>query len=227
VDIKPALDDPTYREAVVDLLGLITYGELTAFERLAGDCAMAPALADKASLAALACEELHHYQRLREYVVELSADPDAAMAPYVGRLNAWHESTAPSDWLEGLMKAYVGDGVAQDFYREIAQYLDDRTRTVVVDVLGDSRHAEFARERLLAAIDADPKLSGRLALWGRRLMGEALSQAQAVAAEAQSLEGLFIGTPERPGVGLDGLADIFKTIETRHTERMTALGLHA
>ena len=36
---------------------------------------------------------------------------------------------------------------------------------------------------LKAAIEADPRVAGRLALWGRRLMGEALSQAQRVAAE--------------------------------------------
>ena len=30
---------------------------------------------------------------------------------------------------------------------------------------------------------ADPRLGGRLALWGRRLMGEALTQAQRVAAD--------------------------------------------
>ena len=28
------------------------------------------------------------------------------------------------DWLEGLVKAYVGDGIAPDFYREIATYVD-------------------------------------------------------------------------------------------------------
>ena len=27
--------------------------------------------------------------------------------------------TAPSDWLEGLVKAYVGDSISEDFYREV------------------------------------------------------------------------------------------------------------
>jgi hypothetical protein len=227
VDTQPALDDPTYRAAVLDLLGIVAYGELTAFERLAGDCAMAPALSDKASLAALACTELRHYGQLRDYLVELGADPEASMQPYIGRFDAWHESTAPSDWLEGLMKAYVGDSIAADFYREIAQYLDERTGAMLTEVLGQTGYDDFARQRLLDAIAADPRVSGRLALWGRRLMGEALSQAQAVAAESRALEGLFVGTPERPGLGLNVLAEIFTTIQTRHTERMAGLGLHA
>ncbi len=34
--------DEDYRRAAVDLLGAIAYGELSAFERLAADAAMAP-----------------------------------------------------------------------------------------------------------------------------------------------------------------------------------------
>ena len=36
-DIDTFSDDPTYRAAVVDLLGALAYGELTAFSRLASD----------------------------------------------------------------------------------------------------------------------------------------------------------------------------------------------
>ena len=45
------------------------------------------------------------------------------MAPFVPALDAFHEGTRPSTWLEGLVKAYVGDGLASDFYREIAGFL--------------------------------------------------------------------------------------------------------
>ena len=40
----------------------------------------------------------------------------------------FHAHTAPSDWYEGLVKAFVGDSLARDFYREIAAYLDADTR---------------------------------------------------------------------------------------------------
>ena len=38
------LSDPTYRAALVDLFGVLAYGELVAFERLAADAAMASIL---------------------------------------------------------------------------------------------------------------------------------------------------------------------------------------
>ena len=46
------------------------------------------------------------------------------MAPFRAPIDLFHAHTAPADWFEGLIKAYVGDGLAADFYREIAAYLD-------------------------------------------------------------------------------------------------------
>ncbi len=62
------------------------------------------------------------------------------------------------------------------------------------------RHSEFVVGRVRAAIEADPPLGGRLALWGRRLMGEALSQAQRVAADREALIALVAGGVDRPGL---------------------------
>jgi len=182
-DRPAALDDPGYRAAVVDLLGVLSLGELTAFERLAADAEMAPTLADKAALAAMAVAEFHHFERLRDRLAELGVDTDRAMAPFRDPLEAFHDHTAPSDWLEGLVKAYVGDGLATDFYREIAVFLPDPDRDLVLDVLADTGHAGFAVREVRAAISRDRRLAGRLSLWGRRLVGEAISQSQAVIAE--------------------------------------------
>lgn len=221
------LDDPAYRAAVVDLLGVLGLGELTAFERLAADAELAPTLADKAALAAMAVAEFHHFERLRDRLGDLGIDADQAMAPFREPLQAFHDHTAPSDWLEGLVKAYVGDGIAADFYREVAAYLDDGTRALVLEVLADTGHADFAVERVRAAIGTDPRVGGRLALWGRRLVGEALSQAQRVAAERDSLSALIAGGVDRPGMDLAAIGRVFARLTENHAKRMDALGLTA
>src|SRR3954447_12237100 len=170
---QPAdFQDPAYREAVVELLGAISYGEISAFERLAEDAKMAPAVRDKVALAAMAAAEFGHVARLHERISQLGADPFEAMAAFIEPIEKFHRHTAPSDWYEGLVKAYVGDGLAADFYREVAAYLDTQTRDLVVASLEDAGHAEFVVERIRGAIRAQPSLAGRLALWGRRLMGE-------------------------------------------------------
>ena len=69
-----AFEDQAYRAAVVDLLGAIAYGEMSAFERLAYDARMAPGLADKAALAKMAAVELFHFERLRDYLELMGAD---------------------------------------------------------------------------------------------------------------------------------------------------------
>jgi hypothetical protein len=216
-----------YDNAVVDLLGVLACGELSAFERLCADAALAPTLDDKAEIAAMACAEFGHFQLIRARLLDLGVDAETAMRPFVAPLEAFHTSTAPADWLEGLVKAYVGDGIAADFYREISVLLDDPTRELVLTVFADTGHSEFVVAKVRAAIEADPRVAGRLALWGRRLMGEALSQAQRVAAERDALSGLLAGASGDGGMDLVELGRMFTRITEQHTKRMAALGLAA
>jgi len=220
-----AFDDPTYREAVVDLLGAIAYGEISAFERLAEDAKLAPTLQDKVALATMASAEFHKVAPLHARIAELGADPFAAMAPFRLPIDQFHLHTAPADWLEGLIKAFVGDGLANDFFREIAAYLDPDTRDLVVSSTDDGGHSAFVVERVRRAISVDPPLAGRLALWARRLMGEALTQAQRVAAERDALSALLAGGVDRPGLDLAAIGRMFTRLTDRHAERMSELGL--
>ena len=223
---SPAPDtDPAYREAVIDLLGAIAYGEISAFERLAEDAKLAPTVADKLDLATMASGEIAKVHPLHERIRAFGRDPFEAMAPFRGPIDEFHGHTAPSDWYEGLVKAYVGDGLANDFYREIAAYLDPDTRDLVISAMEEGYHAEFVVDRVRAGIAKDPRLSGRLALWGRRLMGEALTQAQRVAADRDALSALLAGGVDRPGLDLAALGRMFTRLTDRHTVRMGELGL--
>ncbi|CAN5385061.1 ferritin-like domain-containing protein [soil metagenome] len=227
-EANEALTDPGYRAAVVDLLGVISYGEISAFERLAEDAKLAPTMQDKLALGTMASVELTKVSALHERITQLGADPFEVMEPFRVAIDSFHRHTAPSDWLEGLVKAFVGDGLANDFYREIAAFLDPQTRDLVVASLDDDGgHAAFVVGRVRQVIAADPTVGGRLALWGRRLMGEALTQAQRVAADRDSLTSLLTGSVDRPGLDLAALGRMFTRLTDRHLERMGELGLDA
>ena len=217
--------DHGHRPAVIDLLGALAYGELMAFSQLAADAEMAPSQPEKAAVARLAVAEFHHYEAIMDRLTMMGVDPDEAVAPFVEAIDHFHERTKPKDWLEGLVKAYVGDGIAQDFYREIAAYVDEDTQSLVRAVMADMGQADFVINAVRTAIRADPRVSGRLALWGRRLVGEALTQAQRVGVERDALASLLVGSPDRPGADLAELGRMFARITDEHTRRMDRLGL--
>ena len=221
------LEDPGYRAAVIDLLGALAYGELTAFCRLAVDSDMAPTPSLRAAVAAMAVAEFRHYEQLVGRLAEVGADPEEAMGPFVAPIDAFHERTRPSSWLEGLVKAYVGDGIATDFYREISAYVDASTGALVNDVMADVGQAEFVVSVVREATAADRRVAGPLALWGRRLVGEALSQAQAVVVERDALADLLVGRAGRPGADLAEIGRMFTRLTDAHTARMLRLGLGA
>src|SRR5437763_12463007 len=111
----------------------------------------------------MAVAEFGHFQMLRGQIARMGATPEQAMQPFTRPLDDFHARTAPSDWLEGLVKAYVGDGIAADFYRAAAQVLEPGPRALVLEVLAGTGHAQFAVGHVRAAIAADPKVAGRLA----------------------------------------------------------------
>lgn len=211
-------------EAVVDLLGAIGYAELTAGLRMASDALVAPGLGVRVWMGRSAGAELEHFERIAARLHDLGHDPEAVMAPFTGPVDAFHERTRPRDWLEALIKVYVGDGIARDFYREIAQHVDDASRELIESVLEADAQEEFVVRTLNDAIELDPPVAGRLALWARRLVGEAIAQTQYVALEREALLGLLVGGHGN-GVDLADLGRMFTRLIDLHGQRMAKLGL--
>ncbi|MDN3240359.1 ferritin-like fold-containing protein [Glycomyces tritici] len=217
-DPAPAASAPG-REAVIDLLGLLALGELLAFERMVYDARLAPDLGRRAALSEAAVGEIRNYRLLADRLQELGADPGEAMAPFKEAFRSFDASTSPRDWLEALVKVYLGDAVADDFFRVVSAGLEEQDRTLIETVLAETGASDLAAEEIRAAVEADAAVTGRLSLWARRLVGEGINRAQGVAAANERLTAIIVGD----GGTLDAL---LRRLTRAHQDRMKSVGLN-
>lgn len=203
------------------LFALLAYGEVVAFYRLTDEARMSPSLRGRIAMASMAAAEMGHYEMLRDALAARGVDVEHAMTGYISALENYHRLTTPSTWLEALVKTFIGDALAADFYREVADVLPDEVADVVHGVLSETGHSQFVVAELRAAVAASGKQRNRLTLWARRLLGEAITQAQYVLAEHDELADLVVsGTG-----GLGKITDFFDRLQRTHAERMAELGL--
>ena len=203
-----------------ELFSLLAYGEVAAFYRLTDEARMAPDLRGRINMARMAAAEMGHYELLRSTLESRGVDVLAAITRYAPALEQYHRLTTPSTWLEALVKTYVGDAMAADLYLAIAGSLPDEVADVVRAVLAETVHSQFVVAEVRSAVNSSGRQRSRLALWSRRLLGEAITQAQYVLADRDELVDLVLA-----GGGLGQVTDLFDRLQRTHNDRMQQLGL--
>lgn len=211
---------PADHPGINELFALLAYGEVAAFYRLTEEARMAPDLRGRINMARMAAAEMKHYELLRSTLEKRGVDVLPAMTRYAPALEQYHRLTTPSTWLEALVKTYVGDAMAADLYLAIAGSLPVEVADVVRSVLAETVHSQFVVAEVVTAVNASGRQRSRLALWARRLLGEAITQAQYVLAERDELVDLVLA-----GGGLGQVNDLYERLQRTHSERMQHLGL--
>ena len=205
---------------VNELFSLLAYGEVAAFYRLTDEARMAPDLRGRINMARMAAAEMRHYEMLRTTLESRGVDVLSSMTRYAPALENYHRLTLPSTWLEALVKTYVGDAMAADLYLAIAGSLPDEVADVVRAVLAETGHSQFVVADVRAAVTSSGRQRSRLALWSRRLLGEAITQAQYVLADRDELVDLVLSSG-----GLGQITDFFERMQQTHDARIRELGL--
>ncbi|MGE2836447.1 ferritin-like fold-containing protein [Mycobacterium sp. SMC-4] len=205
---------------ITELFALLAYGEVAAFYRLTEEARMAPNLRGRINMASMAAAEMNHYELLRDALERRGVDVVPAMTKYAPALENYHRLTTPSTWLEALVKTYIGDAMAADFYLEISDSMPAEAGDVVRSVLSETGHSQFVVAEVRAAVTASDKQRHRLALWSRRLLGEAITQAQYVLADHDELVDLVMA-----GGGLSQMTEFFDRLQQTHSTRIQELGL--
>lgn len=205
-----------FAPGILPFLGLVTYLQLELYQAAARAVAGAPDLKSKEVLARSAGVTLAKHQRLSEEMRRHGHEPHAVMLPYTAGIDRYVERIDTPDWHQHVLSIYLVGGLFDGFFAELAKGLDDKFKSEAVEILLDNSGRDELHELLANEIAVDPPLANRLALWGRRLVGDTLLVSREVLSLSEQRD--FVASHVEP---------IFTKLIADHSRRMDSLGLTA
>jgi hypothetical protein len=205
------LDDVTPELEVY--LGQAAYLQLSLYETMGRAGTAAPTMSGRLTTGVLATTALERHRSIVAEIERSGGDPAELMAPHREAIDAFLERTSGADWYESMLTGYVTAGILNDLFASLLRSLPADVRQRLKTVF-DAREEPAVVEELAGRIEDEPLVSSRLAMWGRRLVGDTLLVARsALASHAREDE--------------ERLEPVFTELIAAHTRRMDALGLTA
>ena len=217
-DAPPAtrIDLHEFTPSPEEFLARAAYVQLTIFEDLARTVTIAPTTKAKAALAEATAAALARHSAVMVELEALGVDAGTAMERDRGVVDRFQRLTHGADWYESALTCHLAGGFLDDLFAALAAGLpaglSERIRDAYAPRPADSAFVEL----LSQAMEENPRLAPRLALWGRRILGDALL----VARDALSLRSGDAKDEQR-------VEPAFSELIAAHTRRMDALGLSA
>ncbi|EAR23818.1 hypothetical protein A20C1_13246 [marine actinobacterium PHSC20C1] len=216
-------DSPTEKVALAefapDLLGFLgraAYVQLMIFETLSRVISNAPTTAAKTAIGQAAELSLGKHRALVAEITKAGGSPAEVMDPFTDAFDEFERVARGADWYESLITAYLSAGFFDDFYARLAEGLPAESHTRLVAIFRGESGEKVLAEFLQAAIDANPRLDSRLAMWGRRLVGDMMLAARSA-----------LVFPDHTRSTEAQVEPVFGELIAAHTRRMDALGLTA
>lgn len=197
-------------------LGQAAYLQLSFFESLSRAVTGSPTTASKEVVSRAAGMTLARHHALTAEIEKLGWVPAQAMESFVMPIDSFQSRTKGSDWAETLLAYYVEAGILDDGFVSIAQGFDRVHAQRVAEILGDNAATQLVAGLLATAIGDNPRLASRLALYGRRLVGDVLILARSA-----------LDLPENTAPDDERLEPVLTELIADHTRRMDNLGLTA
>lgn len=221
--LRKAHSDNVNRVALAELtpstpryLGHAACLQLLNVETLTALLGTAPTVESKTAIARLASLSLEKYDGLVGEIEKAGGTAAEYMEPFSPRIETFQQQTRGGDWYEGLLASYVIAGILDDFFIALAEGLADAPAERIRNILSGNEGSRIIVEQLSAATAENPRLSSRLALWGRRLVGDTLLVARSA-----------IAVLENQPTDEARLEPVFTELIASHTRRMDNLGLTA
>lgn len=201
---------------LLEYLGHAAYVQLTLFENLSRAVANAPTVAAKAALGRAAELSITKHRALADEIIKAGGTAAEAMEPYTAPVDEFQRVTNGGDWYENVVTCYLTAGFLDDFFIRLAEGLQADPARRIAEIYGSGSGEEILVEQLSNAIAASPRLASRLAMWGRRLVGDTMLVARS------SLH--YTDNHKSDEAHIE---PVFTELIAAHTRRMDALGLTA
>ncbi len=210
------VDVSEFAPGVLPFLGMTAYLRLELYEAAARAVSGAPSLRAKDVMSRVAGIALAKQQKITAEIRRRGEEPSELMEPYAEVIDPYFERIGTPDWHQHVLSLYLVSGLFDGFFAALAEGLDDQYRDDVIAVLLEDTGRTEVRDLLASEIAADPALANRLALWGRRLVGDTLLVTRHVLSLSEGRA--FVASEVEP-VMTELIAD--------HIRRMDGLGLTA
>lgn len=197
----------------VAVIAQAAYLQLGQFEALSRAASAAPDLPAKEALSSAAGIALAKHRDLVKALERRGVDPTAAMDAFRAATDAFFELAAGADWYEALASIYLTSGLLDDFFARLAAGVEDGG-PVLSAIISRNATAPAIVGLLTDGIAAEPRLASRLAVWGRRLVGDTLLVARSA-------------LPPTERTAEHRIEPVLTELMAEHTRRMDRLGLTA
>ena len=201
---------------LLTFLGKSAYLQLTIFENLGRTLAIAPTTEAKETLSRVAALSLAKHHGLTAEIRRHGEEPGVVMQPFTAAIDEYQRATQGADWHEELLACHITAGFLDDFFVQLASGLPTDYAGRVAAVLRADSGSALLAEQLRESIDENVQLASRLAMWGRRLVGDTML----VARSTLALSTNAVSDEAR-------IEPVFTELIAAHTRRMDALGLTA
>ena len=210
------VDFVTLAPDLTTFLGKSAYLQLAIFENLSRVVRTAPTTEAKSTLAKVAGFALTKHEELSDEIRRAGADVADTMQPFVAEIDAFQRVTQGNDWYESVTTCYLTSGFLDDFLVRLAPGLAATAAHRITEILTEDTGESIVAQELLAAISRNPQLGARLAMWGRRLVGDTMLLARWMLRESDD-----------HAIDEARIEPVFTELIAAHTRRMDALGLTA
>lgn len=214
--VTTKVDLHEFTPSLMEFLGRAAYVQLTLFENLSRAISTAPTTAAKTAIGPAAEISMAKHRALVDEITRAGGVPAEVMEPYTAPVDEFERVTHGADWYENLVTCYLTTGFLDEFFTRLAAGLPADAAKRMSAILTDESGEPLLAEQLRLAMETNPRLASRLAMWGRRLVGDTMLVARSSLVHSGNLS-----SDEAR------IEPVFTELIAAHTRRMDALGLTA